>query len=455
MSYSHRPRHTSSSSSSSSFRRFGSGDRSGSGSGKRPNRSSPPPNGSAAEKKQPERQIHVRRPGYASSSGAEKYEQILLTANHYQITIPNITCHVYDIRIIPVRKNVSGHYIHIFNQDRNEEKKRLRKLLNEHNRLVMQKIVQSNCKPGMLFHDPATGSTISPVFDGFYNFYTAKPLTGLARPTPAPAASSSSSSSSGVDWLGRPRKAAAPVSNLMMIASSFQRDTFREYMDIELDPGNVCTFEVNIHYSTSVDLNLINKYIQGASGSSGSSGSGDLMVSPPLDALKAVDIILRHGPTINRIPIAHALYSQDGESYPVAGNKDVIHGHFQSVRAKEAGATLNIDQISAVFFTPGPILEVLCRMDGARDAGDPDFQPGRTPFDQFMRNLRSSKKHMLVQQLQKAFNNLAVETHHEKLQYKRKFKVKNVTSESAKDMMFELTQDLDPSNPSSKTGKGL
>ncbi|RWS24962.1 translation initiation factor 2C-like protein [Leptotrombidium deliense] len=80
----------------------------------------------------------------------------------------------------------------------------------------------------------------------------------------------------------------------------------------------------------------------------------------PQDAIQFVDIVLRYGPTSNKIPVGCKIFfpnPQRRTELPM--HKELAFGFYQSARNCEAGLMLNVDRAASVFHTGGSLLSVL------------------------------------------------------------------------------------------------
>jgi len=152
---------------------------------------------------------------------------------------------------------------------------------------VIDQLVKDNNQPGGVFHQ------IWPVYDGQKNLYTRRALE-LNCVKPA-------------------------------LHKRFNSITIRN------DDNEEEVFAVNLKptLSGSIDLSIINDYV------------AKKLHEAPLDAIQVLDIILRHAPSINKIPVGFSLFGKSKDDAgrmkreDIGGGRDVVYGHYQSIRACE------------------------------------------------------------------------------------------------------------------------
>lgn len=82
----------------------------------------------------------------------------------------------------------------------------------------------------------------------------------------------------------------------------------------------------------------------------------------PQEVIQALEIILRHGSTTNRIPIRNSLYpksTRDDQLTTIGPNKFVSFGHYQAITKTKVGPTLLIDRSATAFFRGGPLIQFI------------------------------------------------------------------------------------------------
>lgn len=180
----------------------------------------------------------------------------------------------------------------------------------------------------------------------------------------------------------------------------------------------------------------------------------------PHEAIQVLDIILRNGPSISRIPIGQSFYSpkedqfpfmngygmpggDDSHRYPagvddsdnddddqagrkyIGYGKELAFGHYQSVRPSMRGTLLCVDRAVTVFYKEGSILQFVGRvLSNDVQTGEPDMSYLKRP----RLNVYERKK------IEKEIRGLKVQVSH--LQYKRKYKVLGITKKVLGEIEF-------------------
>ncbi|CAG2171047.1 unnamed protein product [Oppiella nova] len=301
----------------------------------------------------------VGRPGVGRNGRA-----IALIANHFRLLIKDITVYHYDIQFEcntrPMGQAASGAVGSGAGGGDRESRNKVRKLRQMENRLAFNKFMDIKRE---LFRT-AQGVQLRPVFDGNSIVYTRGQLA---------------------------------------------QDQFTGNIEVTLD-GKATQVRVNIQFAQAIDLSAINLYYDGQS---------DLV---PREAMQALDIILRYGPTSTRVPIGNSLYpkwethkGRDGRiNIDDVGNKQVVFGHYQSTRLTKMGPTILVDRSATAFFTAGPLLEFMRRLKG----GIP-------------RNYRKPMNDYLLDNAK----GLRVYTEH--LGYKRRYTIKGLSQKPSNAQTFE------------------
>ncbi len=284
---------------------------------------------------------------------------IALIANHFRLVINDITVYHYHIDINgDIKSSSSG--------SSEESKNKMRKLKQKENRLVFEALVQQNKE---YFCEQSTRTPVKyPVFDGNTNVYTAMRL---------------------------------------------KEDTFEKIVEVDFDGKNFKLI-VNIKLTQKIDLSQINLFYDG------------VVNEVPREAMQAIDIILRHGPTNNRVPIANSLYPKWDErnaskrvNIDRTGNKQVVFGHYQSMRLTKVGPTLLVDRSATAFYTAGSLLSYLSQLyETSEDKLEVDKRDVRWLRDQ-LKGLRIYTTH---------------------LPYKRPYTIKDVSDKTPANTQFEFKE---------------
>nr|AIY24302.1 Argonaute 1 [Laodelphax striatellus] len=92
----------------------------------------------------------------------------------------------------------------------------------------------------------------------------------------------------------------------------------------------------------------------------------------PYDAILALDVVMRHLPSMTYTPVGRSFFSSpDGYYHPLGGGREVWFGFHQSVRPSQWKMMLNIDVSATAFYKAQPVIEFMCEVLDIRDINDP------------------------------------------------------------------------------------
>ncbi|CAB4013409.1 argonaute-2 isoform X1 [Paramuricea clavata] len=179
----------------------------------------------------------------------------------------------------------------------------------------------------------------------------------------------------------------------------------REYQVLfSTDNGKQREYTVKIKWVSKVSLYDLNEALKGN------------RTEIPYDAMQAVEVVLRHLPNMNSIPIGSSFYNHpDGREKELGFGVQVWNGTFLSIRPTQwKMMMLNVDTCSTVIYKAQPVLNFLCEYFGLE----------RPP-----RYLSSEQ----IEDFNDEINDLKIETIH----VKRKQRVAGLSTESAKKKIFD------------------
>lgn len=83
----------------------------------------------------------------------------------------------------------------------------------------------------------------------------------------------------------------------------------------------------------------------------------------PFDAIQALDVVMRHLPSMNYTPVGRSFFSPpEGYDHPLGGGREVWFGFHQSVRPSHWKMMLNIDVSATAFYKAQPVIEFMCEV---------------------------------------------------------------------------------------------
>ncbi|KAL3183021.1 hypothetical protein MRX96_006812 [Rhipicephalus microplus] len=189
---------------------------------------------------------------------------------------------------------------------------------------------------------------------------------------------------------------------------------FRTFVvDLEEDQ-RVQKFFFKIQYAATVNLDALHAVFE------------NRVNTVPQEVLQAIDIVLRHGPSIRLTPIGRSFFKPPlpNQADSLGGGLEVWFGYYTSVRPARWKAMLNVDMSASAFYEqPLPVISFMCKIlsDGRREMTVADF-----------RDLRDFQK----VRLNKKLKGLHIKVTH--LPYPRKYTVVRVTKESTKKLFFDM-----------------
>ncbi|XP_073992887.1 protein argonaute-1 isoform X1 [Rhodnius prolixus] len=91
----------------------------------------------------------------------------------------------------------------------------------------------------------------------------------------------------------------------------------------------------------------------------------------PFDAIMALDVVMRHLPSMTYTPVGRSFFSSpDGYYHPLGGGREVWFGFHQSVRPSQWKMMLNIDVSATAFYKAQPVIEFMCEVLDIRDIAE-------------------------------------------------------------------------------------
>ncbi|KAG1714625.1 Protein argonaute-2 [Nymphon striatum] len=113
----------------------------------------------------------------------------------------------------------------------------------------------------------------------------------------------------------------------------------------------------------------------------------------PFDAIQALDVVMRHLPSMNYTPVGRSFFSApDGYYHPLGGGREVWFGFHQSVRPSQWKMMLNIDVSATAFYKSQPVIDFMCEVLDIRDIAEqrkPLTDSQRVKFTKEIRDVES------------------------------------------------------------------
>ncbi|XP_031556457.1 protein argonaute-2-like [Actinia tenebrosa] len=179
-------------------------------------------------------------------------------------------------------------------------------------------------------------------------------------------------------------------------------------------------FKVVIKWASQVSMFALQQALEGLSN------------QIPFEAIQALDVVLRHLPSMKYTPVGRSFFSPpDLYFLPLEGGREVWFGFHQSVRPSQWKMMLNIDVSATAFYKCQPVVEF---MSEVLRKGENELEKRATLSD--AERLRFTKE----------IKGLKVEINHCGTM-KRKYRVINVTKLPAQSLQFPLITEAGHTTP--------
>ncbi|KAH7978143.1 hypothetical protein HPB49_004609 [Dermacentor silvarum] len=189
---------------------------------------------------------------------------------------------------------------------------------------------------------------------------------------------------------------------------NFRERTFSVDLD---EDQRIQKFIVKIQYAATVNLDALHAVYQ------------NRVNTVPQEVLQAIDIIVRHRPSMKMTPVGRSFFKPPPphELNALGGGREVWFGYYTSVRPAQWKPMLNVDLSATAFYESLPLVSFMCKIfsDNRREVAPADFKQ--------LRDFHHAR-------LNKELKGLRIKVTH--LPYPRKYKVVRVTKESAKEIFF-------------------
>ncbi|KAI9364457.1 Piwi domain-containing protein [Zopfochytrium polystomum] len=138
----------------------------------------------------------------------------------------------------------------------------------------------------------------------------------------------------------------------------------------------------------------------------------------PLDAIMALDILLRHRPSLVYTTVGRCFYTSDSAA-SIANGAQLWQGFHQSLRPSQSQMLINLDVSATAFYQPGPVVDIVAKVLGKISASD-------------LRSAISDKDRIKLEKTLKGLKIVVTHRGH----VRRKYRISRVTSTPANRTMF-------------------
>ncbi|TPX33837.1 hypothetical protein SmJEL517_g03304 [Synchytrium microbalum] len=147
--------------------------------------------------------------------------------------------------------------------------------------------------------------------------------------------------------------------------------------------------------------------------------NGELQETP-IECLLALDVIVRHGPSITYTTVGRSFFTPEGKQF-IANGAELWQGFHQSIRPSRGRLWLNLDVSATAFYQPGPVVDMVAKILGRNSADD-------------IRQAMSDKDRGKIE---KVLKNVKVMTTH-RGNARRRWRVSRITPTSASKTVFPM-----------------
>ncbi|XP_037080331.1 protein argonaute-2-like [Pollicipes pollicipes] len=190
----------------------------------------------------------------------------------------------------------------------------------------------------------------------------------------------------------------------------------KEKVDLEVTlpgEGKDRVFHVSIRWKAQVSLYQLEEALEGR------------QRAIPYDAVQALDVVMRHLPSMKYTPVGRSFFSApEGYYHPLGGGREVWFGFHQSVRPSQWKMMLNIDVSATAFYKSQAVIEFMCEVLDIREVSEqrkPLTDSQRVKFTKEIKGLKIEITHCGTM--------------------RRKYRVCNVTRRPAQMQSFPLQLD--------------
>ncbi|KAI9203830.1 Piwi domain-containing protein [Polychytrium aggregatum] len=251
---------------------------------------------------------------------------------------------------------------------------------------------------------------VRPIYDGRKHMFTSRPI-----PMESDSVVYYLDYYEDEDWkspsltgTGSPTKPRSPVSPQPVPTLSTTDNTSTDLVDGRKSSKK---FKLTIAKIGEINMSRLSLFLDGR------------LSETPLDAIGALDILLRHRPSLMYTTVGRCFYTSDSAAM-IANGAQLWQGFHQSLRPARGQMLINLDVSATAFYQTGPVVEIVAKILGKQSAGE-------------LRSILSDKDR---QKLEKTLKGLKVVVTH-RGQVRRKYRIAKLTSTPANRTMFVVGQD--------------
>ncbi|CAG8508402.1 5106_t:CDS:10 [Ambispora leptoticha] len=145
------------------------------------------------------------------------------------------------------------------------------------------------------------------------------------------------------------------------------------------------TFKIQIKRTSLILMKELHDFLHGES-----------QITPTcLTAIMALDILIRHKPSMTYATVGRSFYTSDGSQH-LYGGVEVWQGYYQSARPTAGKMMINVDVSATAFYEGGPLVPIVAKVLGKRSPDDLRRGIGehdRVKLEKFLKNLKIRVNH--------------------------------------------------------------
>ncbi|KAJ3350930.1 eukaryotic translation initiation factor 2C, 2 [Entophlyctis luteolus] len=147
--------------------------------------------------------------------------------------------------------------------------------------------------------------------------------------------------------------------------------------------GTPKRFKLSLIKVGEIDMQRLGHFLEGR------------LLETPLEAINALDILLRHRPSLIYTTVGRCFYTPDSAA-SIANGAQLWQGFHQSVRPTRGSLLINLDVSATAFFQAGPLIEMVAKILNRNTPNDlraPITEKDRIKLDKTLRGLKIAVTH--------------------------------------------------------------
>ncbi|KAJ3416061.1 eukaryotic translation initiation factor 2C, 2 [Chytridiales sp. JEL 0842] len=213
---------------------------------------------------------------------------------------------------------------------------------------------------------------VRPVFDGRRNVYAARALPLFNN-------NNNNSSSNNNSNNGGTNAGSGGMGEMV----EFEIDFYDDVSDEGAKKRGPKKFKLTITKVGEINMQRLGLFLEGR------------IPETPTDAITALDILLRHRPSLMYTTVGRCFYTPDSAA-SIANGAQLWQGFHQSIRPALGNMLINLDVSATAFYQPGPIVDMVAKILGRHSPSDlrtPLSDKDRLKLEKTLKGLKISVTH--------------------------------------------------------------